>query len=109
MWVRAGGIYLLFLHVRHCVVVACSWLLGLYGRSTLFSHKSCSLCLYWPFSIVGFLLVMVVAGALFNGVVDTGVGRVARWVDVEVVVKVVVVRGGGRKISTDLLPVVRFH
>ena len=45
---------------------------------------------------MGFLLVMVVAGALFVGVVDTGVERVARWVDVEVVVKVVVVRGGGR-------------
>ena len=32
-------------------------------------------------------------GALFVGVVDTGVGMVGRWADVEVVVRVVVVRG----------------
>jgi hypothetical protein len=65
--VGSGWRYLLALSA--CSTLCCCWvllvvgaLLPWYGRSTtLFSHKSCSSCLYCPFSIVGFLLVMVVA------------------------------------------------
>ena len=102
MSLSCGAYFYFILHVQCCVVGGWWWLLGCYilhmAAVHFFPHKSCWSCLWWPF--LGCKVSSSNGGckcksrtALFVGVVDTDLGVVARWVDVEVVVKVVVVRG----------------
>ena len=90
-----------FLHVWRCIVVDCSRLLGLYFLDMAALHFS--LISLVDCAFVGHFLLrgFFVGGdykykfssVLYVGVVDTRVGMVTRWVDFEVVVKVMAMKG----------------
>ena len=90
VWGRASGAYLLFQHVQHCVVVGYFGLLGFcfLNMATLhFSLVALVDCTYFGhFLLQGFSsdggCNRKSFGALSIGVVDIGLGMVARWVDV---------------------------
>ena len=65
VWGWVGGVYLLFLNVRHCVVVGCSELLRFYFLDMAILHCSLLSCvdLCWPLFVARSHLVMVVANA----------------------------------------------
>lgn len=104
-----------YLHVRPCVIVGCSGLLGLcfFDMPTLhFSLISLiDRAFVSHFLMRGIFLVMVVVGVslwcVVRSIVATGLGMVMRWVDVKAIDKVMVVRA--RWINIGLLLVVRVH
>ena len=101
VWGQVGGTYFLSLHVQCCVVANCSGLLGLCNLVVATLHLSFIIPIERAFDGQFFGCGVYYGdndckckyfSALFVGITNTGMGMVARWNDVKVVVEFIVVK-----------------